>query len=251
MKVVAPSYKILTPISDGGIEELKKIELIGRTCYRSEDKISEDGETAKRFVSNLIKNGHEAMIEHSQLTVQFIVDRGVTHELVRHRLASYAQESTRYVKYSLDKNGGEVTVVIPTMFLDEDGDSMFISDKKYTIDEIDEILNDIDFGINNGPLENNTAQKFIWYKSCLQSEKSYMDMIDKGASAQLARSVLPTSTKALITVSANYREWRAIFKLRADKPHAHPDIYWIMSKLLKDLKQKLPVVFDDIYPEII
>ena len=107
MKVLTAGYEILTPISEGGIEELKHIELIARECYKSLDKITDDGESAKKFVKNLIDAGHEAMIEHSTLSVKFMVDRGVTHEIVRHRIASYAQESTRYVNYSKDKYGNE------------------------------------------------------------------------------------------------------------------------------------------------
>ena len=105
MKIIKPSYEILTPISDGGIKELQHIEKIGRVCYKSEDRITDDGESAKKFVKMLINNGHEAMIEHSSLSVKFVVDRGVSHELVRHRIASFAQESTRYCNYSKDKFG--------------------------------------------------------------------------------------------------------------------------------------------------
>lgn len=100
MKIIEPGYEILTEISEGGIKELQHIEKIGRVCYKSESKITEDGESAKKFVQMLIGRGHEAMIEHSTLSVKFTVDRGVSHELVRHRIASFAQESTRYVSYS-------------------------------------------------------------------------------------------------------------------------------------------------------
>ena len=116
MKVIEPSFEILSEISDGGIKELKHIEKIGRICYKSEDRISEDGESAKKFIRNLIKHGHLSVIEHSSISIKFTVDRGVSHELVRHRLASYSQESTRYVNYSIDRFGNEITVVIPTKF---------------------------------------------------------------------------------------------------------------------------------------
>ena len=116
MKIIKPSYEILTPISDGGIKELQHIEKIGRVCYKSEDRITDDGESAKKFVKMLISNGHEAMIEHSSLSVKFVVDRGVSHELVRHRIASFAQESTRYCNYSQDKFGNEIIVILPCFF---------------------------------------------------------------------------------------------------------------------------------------
>ena len=116
MKIVLPSYEILTPISEGGIEELKAIEKVGRTCYKSEDRITDDGESAKKFCKMLIKNGHEAMIEHSFLSVRFICDRGVSHEIVRHRLFSFAQESTRYVNYSSEKKAPEGIIFIKPLY---------------------------------------------------------------------------------------------------------------------------------------
>lgn len=109
----------LTPITG---EEIKMIERAGRTCYKSEDKITE--QSAKEFVENLIKRGHEAMLEHSSLSVKFICDRGVSHELVRPRLASFAQESTRYCNYSQDKFGNELTFIKPC-FWDEKTDGRY------------------------------------------------------------------------------------------------------------------------------
>ena len=111
MKLVKPYYEILTDISEGAKDELMHIERIGRVCYKSEDRITEDGDSAKKFVKMLINNGHEAMIEHSFLSVKFTTDRGVTHELVRHRIASFAQESTRYCNYTKDKFGSEISVI--------------------------------------------------------------------------------------------------------------------------------------------
>ena len=121
MRIIQPSYEILTEISEGGIKELQLIEKIGRVCYKSEDKITEDGESAKKFVQMLIGRGHEAMIEHSTLSVKFTVDRGVSHELVRHRIASFAQESTRYCNYSKDKFDNGITFIKP-FFFEEDTD---------------------------------------------------------------------------------------------------------------------------------
>lgn len=209
MKVVNASYKILTPISNRGADELKRIELIGRTCYKSEDKITDN--SAEEFVGMLIKRGHEAMIEHSYLSVLFIVDRGVSHEMVRHRLASFAQESTRYCNYSKDKFGGEVTFIKP----------FFFDDVKYQ----------------------------RWLVAMASAESAYLDLLNAGASAQEARSVLPNSVKVQIVISANYREWRNIFKLRTAKA-AHPQMREVMIPLLKELQEKIPVVFDDIESEV-
>jgi thymidylate synthase (FAD) len=112
MKIINSSCEILTPINRNNI--LQSIEIAGRTCYKSEDKITED--SASKFVRMLISRGHEAMIEHNSLTVKFICDRGVSHEIVRHRIASYAQESTRYCNYSNDKFGNEITVIKPCFY---------------------------------------------------------------------------------------------------------------------------------------
>lgn len=219
MRVMNPGYEILSKISKGGIEELQHIERIGRVCYKSEDRITEDGESAKKFVKMLIERGHEAMIEHSSLSVKFTCDRGVSHELVRHRIASYAQESTRYCNYSGDKFGNEIKV----------------------IDPIGGIA--LDSGIKNASLV--PLMMLEWENAMEDAERHYMKMLEYGATPQMARSVLPNSTKTEITITANYREWRNFFKLRTDS-HAHPQMREITVPLLKELKQLIPVVFDDI-----
>ena len=209
MKIIKPSYEILTPISDGGIKELQHIEKIGRLCYKSEDRITDDGESAKKFVKMLISNGHEAMIEHSSLSVKFVVDRGVSHELVRHRIASFAQESTRYCNYSKDKFGNEITVIEPC-FWNED-----------------------------------TGFYECWKVSCEQSERYYFELLNGGATPQQARTVLPNSLKTEITITANYREWRNFFKLRTAEA-SHPQMREVTIPLLKELKTLIPIIFDDI-----
>lgn len=219
MNIMKPSFEILTPISEGGIEELKQIERIGRVCYKSEDKMSEDGETAKKFVKMLIDRGHEAMIEHSVLSVKFTVDRGVSHELVRHRIASFAQESTRYVNYSLDKFDNEINVINIVGGINLDN-------KMKGIEGILDIL-------------------YEWEMAMRDAEKHYKQMMIFGATPQIARSVLPNSTKTEITITANYREWRNFFKLRT-APTAHPQMREVTIPLLKELKNRLPIIFDDI-----
>lgn len=221
MKKIVAGYEILTPISEGGIKELQHIEKIGRVCYKSEDRITEDGESAKKFVKNLINNGHEAMIEHSTLSVKFTVDRGVSHELVRHRIASFAQESTRFCSYDKDKFGNEISFIDIKNSIPLDSKM-----KNLSAEEIQAIINE-------------------WFNAMLDAEMHYMKMINLGATAQIARSVLPNSTKTEITVTANYREWRTFFKLRADKA-AHPAMREVTIPLLKELQSKIPVIFDDI-----
>ena len=224
MKLLKSNFEILTPISDGGIKELRHIEKIGRVCYKSEGKITEDGESAKKFVKMLIDRGHEAMIEHSSMSVKFVVDRGVSHELVRHRIASFAQESTRYVNYSLDKFGNEINVI------DIFG-GIKLDNKMKNID-----AQTINFIINE------------WYQAMGDAEKHYMKMMELGATPQIARSVLPNSTKTEITITANYREWRNFFKLRVPSA-AHPQMREVTIPLLKELKTRLPIIFDDIETE--
>ena len=215
MKIIKPSYEILTPISDGGIKELQHIEKIGRVCYKSEDRITDDGESAKKFVKMLISNGHEAMIEHSSLSVKFVVDRGVSHELVRHRIASFAQESTRYCNYSKDKFGNEITVILPCFF---------------------------DTGM--GILSNSLVYQ-EWKSACECAEERYFNLLKMGATPQQARTVLPNSLKTEITVTANYREWRNFFKLRTAEA-SHPQMREVAIPLLKELKTFIPIIFDDI-----
>ena len=224
MKIINAGYEILTPISEGGINELKHIEKIGRVCYKSEGNITEDGESAKKFVKMLITRGHEAMIEHSSLSVKFTVDRGVSHELVRHRIASFAQESTRYVNYSLDKFGNEINVI-------DINNGIYLDGKMKNMDA-DTIATIID----------------EWYKAMEDAEKHYMKMMELGATPQIARSVLPNSTKTEITITANYREWRNFFKLRIPLT-AHPQMREVVIPLLKDLTENIPIVFDDIEVE--
>lgn len=224
MKIQKASYEILTPISEGGVKELQHIERIGRVCYKSEDKITEDGESAKKFVKMLIQAHHEAMIEHSTLSVMFTVDRGVSHEMVRHRIASFAQESTRYVNYSKDKFGNEINVIDlkPGIELDRKMSGM-------SAEVIAEVLKE-------------------WEQAMLDAEKHYMRLIELGATAQIARSVLPNSTKTNITITANYREWRNYFRLRTASD-AHPQIREVSVPLLQELKERIPVIFDDITVE--
>jgi len=205
MKIIKPSYEIMTPINRSEI--LKTLELSGRVCYKSESSITED--SASKFVSMLINRGHEAMIEHYNVTVKFICDRGVSHEIVRHRIASYAQESTRYVNYSSGKFGNEITVIKP-LFWEEDS-------------------------INYA----------IWESSCKFAETSYLSLIDHGATPQEARSVLPNSLKTEIVVTMNLREFRHFFKLRTAKA-AHPQMREVAIPVLNDFKRILPEIFGDI-----
>ena len=216
MKIISACYEILTPISKDGIEELKHIEQIARVCYKSSNLISEDGESAKKMIKSLIKNQHTAMLEHSMLSVKFTVNRAFSHELVRHRMASFAQESQRYCSYNQDKFNHEITVVEPC----------FLKNVNHKEDKY-----------------------MAWKRAMEYAEDMYFILLDDcRCTPQEARSVLPNSTKTEIVITANYREWRAIFNLRAvgttGKPS--PEMLEVMVPLLKELKTKIPVIFDDL-----
>lgn len=219
MNILTPGYEILTQISKDGVDELKRIEKIARVCYKSEDKITDDIESAKKLITNLIKNGHEAMIEHSSLSIKFYVDRGVSHELVRHRIASFAQESTRYCNYAT--KGGQINVIdlVGTI----NGDKTTSNLSKFCVDIIYE----------------------EWLEAMKDAERHYLKILSFGVSPQVARSVLPNSTKTEIIITANYREWRNFFKLRVADT-AHPAMREVTRPLLVDLKHLIPVIFDDI-----
>lgn len=205
MKIIAPYHKIISKID--GAEMLRNIELCGRVCYKSEDRIT-DG-SAEKFVGMILKSGHESVLEHEKITVRFVCDRGVTHEIVRHRIASYSQESTRYCNYSKDKFGGEITFIRPCFWAEDD-------------------------------------EKFALWKETMQSiEDSYVKLISLGAKPEEARSILPNSVKTEIMVTMNLREWRHFFKLRTAE-RAHPQIREVAIPLLNELKGLVPVIFDDI-----
>lgn len=230
MKTIKASYQILHLDP----EDIHRIERAARTCYKSESKIGAG--SAEELITLLIKSGHEAMLEHSQMSVIFTVDRGVSHELVRHRLCSFAQESTRYCNYSFDRFGNEITVIEPSFYKD------IPEEEKMVIRRIFNGEQDVPRNFEITDLHKRYAN---WYTDCQVAESGYFKLLELGASAQEARSVLPNSLKTDIVVTANYREWRTIFKLRAAKG-AHPDMREIMRLLLADVKANIPIIFDDI-----
>ena len=204
MNIVNQKHKILTPLDREAIYKL--IEKAGRVCYKSEDKITTD--SAEKFIEMVRSRGHESVLEHCVFTVKFLTDRGVTHELVRHRLVSYSQESTRYCNYS--KKG--MTFVRPVFW----GDS--------------------------------PPKMAIWEGQMMACEATYNLLVGRGAATpQEARCLLPNSLKTEIVCTTNVREWRHILKLRTSKA-AHPQIRCLMLPLLKELQEVLPVLFEDIIP---
>lgn len=215
MRIIRPCVEFYEPIDGQAI--LKHIEKCGRVCYKSEDKIQE--QSAEKFVAGIIKRGHEAVLEHKSFTVKFTCDRGVSHEIVRHRLAAYCQESTRYCNYSNDKFGEEITVIDPAYA----------------------------FGWDLSNVDDYAAYQ-AWFKSMEQAESLYFEMLAHEATPQEARSVLPNSLKTEVVMTANLREWRHFFKLRCSKA-AHPQMREVACMLLEMCKKEIPVIFDDIVIE--
>ena len=209
MKIIEPYFEIEDKIN--GEDILKNIEKSGRTSHKSENNIS--NKSAKYFIRDIIKKGHESVLEHEKITVRVICDRGVTHEIVRHRIASYTQESTRYCNYSEDKFGNEILVIKPC------------------------------FWIKNNA--NDIEKNKIWKEALLHAENAYFNLLKLDAKPEEARSVLPNSLKTEIVITMNLREWRHFFKLRtADE--AHPQMRQIACPLLREFKKRIPLIFDDI-----
>lgn len=204
MKIIEPSYEILR------MDDLKLVELAGRTCYKSETAITD--ESADKFVRNLLKSGHETPLEQGIMTVKFIVDRGISHEIVRHRLASMNQESTRYCNYSAGKFGNELTFIRPVFYRDRP-----------------DLMRH-------------------WEQSMAEAEQAYMEAIRLGAKPEEARTLLPNSLKTEIIFTANFREWRHFFKTRACDltGKAHPQMIQVTRPLLRAASELRPAVFEDL-----
>ena len=242
MKIIKAGYEIFKPdLDDPKTEQriYRMLEKIGRVCYKSEAQITD--ESSEKFIRRLITNGHEAMLEHEGMTVKFTVDRGVSHEMVRHRLCSFAQESQRYCSYNKDKFGNEITVIEPCFFMDI---------PKTTRENIQKVLSGEEQLEILGEITDHMKAYARWHDACMNAEKEYMNLLSQGCTPQEARSVLPNSTKTEIVITTNFREWRQIFRLRAagvtGKPH--PQMLEVMVPLLNECKLKLPALFDDISP---
>lgn len=203
MRLVEPWIKVE---NFDGVKIMKRIERACRTCYRSEDKISE--ESYKNLLTNCLNRGHESVLEHEKITVRIYSDIGTYKDLTRHRFASFSVESTRYCSYNKDKYGNEIAVV----------NSVYMEDK-----EVFE----------------------TWKKAIEDMEKAYMKMKELGASTDMCREILPHSTAAEYTMTANIREWKHILELRTTN-HVHPAIRQVLIPLLLLFKEQMPEIFGDI-----
>lgn len=211
MKIVKPSWKMSAMTEGEPAKLMKHLEAMGRICYQSEDATTDD--SYKQFLRTIIERGHEAVLEHATVTAIIICDRGISHELVRHRIASYCQESTRYCNYNKGKFGEEITVIEPCFWSEDD------------------------------------LKWAAWANLCSKAEDAYMDLLKMGATSQQARDVLPTSLKTQIAVTMNIREWRHFFRLRCS-PAAHPDMVALACRGLVEFYNRFPVLFEDVYQEV-
>lgn len=205
MRIIEPSWCFEEEINPKAIME--KIERAGRTCYKSEGRIG-DG-TAEKFIASIIKRGHEAVLEHASISVRIICDRGVSHEIVRHRLAAYCQESTRYCNYADGKFGRELTFIKPCYW--DEGSEMYE----------------------------------VWSDTMQSVEQVYQFMVARKAKPEEARAVLPNSLKTELVMTMNIRSWRHFFKLRTSLA-AHPQMREIAGMILEGFRRELPVLFGDI-----
>ena len=240
MKIIAPSYTMETPLGEYRNIILKTIEAAGRTCYKSEGKITCD--SAGPFVKKIAQvHKHESVIEHGSATVRFVIDRGVSHELVRHRLAAYSQESTRYVDYSENSKNGinHCQFILPLWCKDiAPGIVTNVEDHYAYIENTD--------GLEQGYAINVGTR--TWLESMMRIEQDYNELRKIGWAPQQARAVLPNSTKTEVVMTANLREWRHVFKMRTSKA-AHPQIREVMVPLLAEFQKHLPELFEDILVE--
>ena len=230
MYVTEAGYEIIAPsplIGEGRRQLYRTIELAGRTCYKSEDKITDD--SAAAFVASIVKMGHEAMLEHASVSVRFTMDRGLSHEIVRHRMAAFAQESTRWCNYSKGKFGNGCTFVLPRDAVLDEQTRKQGGDAEIAAQNVHKILKE-------------------WCAACKDAEEHYMRLLEMGASPEIARGVLPNALKTDIVVTANLREWRHIFKMRAVTTYGrpHPQMKQLMHDLLADFAKAMPEVFADI-----
>lgn len=204
MKIIEPELHI--PVYNG-IKIMKNIEKACRTCYRSEDKITDD--SYKKLISNCITRGHESVLEHEKITIQMICDIGVYKDLTRHRIASFSIESTRYCNYSKDKFSNELKFIEPVN-IDKESDLYA-----------------------------------YWENTMKRIEMNYLHMADAKATPDQMRMILPHSTAAQVTMTTNIREWKHILSLRASK-HTHPSIQQLMIPLLLDFKKQMPEIFNSV-----
>lgn len=204
MKIIEP--KIYVENYDG-IKIMKRLERACRTCYKSENLITED--SYKHLLTNCLNRGHESILEHEKISIRMICDIGVYKDLTRHRFASFSIESTRYCNYGKDKFDNEIKFIKPVH------------------------------------IEEGTENYKIWEDTMKYIEKQYMEMGEKKATPDQMRMLLPHSTAAEVCMTANIREWRHILSLRCSKM-THPAVRQLLIPLLLKFKKDMPELFENV-----
>lgn len=217
MKVIEPWFEIER--IDASDRVIRLLEAAARNCYKSE-KVTTISEAQDYLKEKIMDSGHHSVIEHISVTVRVVCDRGISHEMVRHRIASFSQESTRYCNYSKGKHGSEIITISPFFWEPASEDCPQVRMYK-------------------------EAQRMDWVEAMEFSQKIYMRMVDRGASPQEARTVLPNSLKTEVIMTTNLRSWRNFFQQRV-APAAHPQMRQIAQPMLDEFKGRIPLVFDDI-----
>lgn len=236
MKIVDPHARMMSPLNpmipftrQDGIGMLRRVEYCARVSHRSEDAIGPD--SWERFLrSVVVGHGDWSVVEHEKVTCEFLVDRGITHEIVRHRIGSYTQESTRFVNYQ--KSGGEARFVVPLGIV-ENPKSL---EEFATFDEY--------VAYTNWPEHRAWA---TWRRSVATAEGAYMSLCAEGVKPQIARSVLPNALASKIVVTYNLRTWRHFFVMRTCA-EAHPQMRQVVDPLLAEFQAKVPILYEDIEP---
>ena len=218
MKIINPKIYVQ---KFNGIQIMKRIERACRTCYRSEGKITED--SYKKLLTNCITRGHESVLEHEKITIQMICDIGVYKDLTRHRIASFSIESTRYCNYSKGKFDNEIKFIRPVFYTD----------------------NWVHTNYEGSAMTEEELKSMYWYNCMEEIQDTYMKMSDLGCILDEMRMILPHSTAAYVTMTANIREWKHILTLRTSK-HTHPAVQQLMIPLLLKFKKEMPEIFDDV-----
>lgn len=203
MKIIDPQVFIE---KFDGVKIMKNIERACRTCYRSEDSITDV--SYQNLLKNCINRGHESVLEHEKISIRMICDIGVYKDLTRHRFASFSIESTRYCNYSKDKFDNEIKFIKPC-------------------------------NIKEG-----TCEYKLWHNCLTDIESYYQSMSAGSATPDQLRMILPHSTAAEVTMTANIREWKHILELRCSK-HTHPAVQQVMIPLLLEFKSKMPEIFNN------
>lgn len=230
MKLIRESVSLLfngSPLDDKSEIEIGQfLEQCGRICYKSEEKISP--ESYKKFLSMIIASGHHSILEHINISAKIITNRGVTHELVRHRLGAYSQESTRYCNYSSNRFGNELTFIVP----------VWISDEK-----IESLYKDLVLKYNfAAEVSSDTDPDMVWFLSVMENENSYVKLLKYGYTPEKAREILPNSLATTIMVTYNLRQWIHVLNQRLS-PQCHPQMRQLMTLIKSEFLDKLPLFF--------